>query len=93
MITKQDVVKIASLSKVKLDDAASEKMVHDLNRILGFVDKLNEINVDGVEATLHAIDGHNVFRVDEAQASSVLEKVMKEAPSTEDNFFTVPRVI
>ncbi|MDO8519769.1 MAG: Asp-tRNA(Asn)/Glu-tRNA(Gln) amidotransferase subunit GatC [Deltaproteobacteria bacterium] len=93
MLTAKDIQKIASLSKLALTPAESEKMTKELGNILHFVEKLEELKLEGVEATSHAVEMTNVFREDRAAASPVKEAALKAAPETEGNFFKVPKII
>ncbi len=61
--------------------------------MISFVDKLNELNTDGVEPVLHMSDGSNVFREDEVRGSISREEGLTNAPSTDGVFFKVPKVI
>lgn len=93
MLTGKDISKIASLSKLALTPAESEKMTKELGNILHFVEKLNELKLDGVAATSHAVEVTNVFREDVAVSSPVKEKALQVAPAVEGNLFKVPKII
>ncbi len=93
MITRQDISKIASLARLSLSETETDKMTAELGQILTFVEKLNELDLKNVEATSHAVAVSNVFREDVVVDSKVGEAILKEAPQSEESFFTVPRII
>jgi len=93
MISSKDVEKVASLAKLKLSEQELQKFTGELGSILQFVEKLDELKLDGIVATSHAVDISNVFRKDEAKPSTILEDVFAQAPSQEDRLFKVPRII
>ncbi len=93
MITKSDVQKIAGLAKLRLSGEELDRYTKELGNILGFVEKLNELKLDNVEATSHAVSVTSVFREDKILQSPVHDQALKEAPAVEDHLFQVPRVI
>ena len=70
-----------------------EKYAKDLGDIAGFVEKLNEVDVTGVNPTAHAVDKYNVFRQDELKDSYNREAILKNAPSKEAGCISVPKVV
>ncbi len=92
-ITKKDVEYIASLARLKFNDAELENFTHQLNDILRYVEKLNELNTDNVEPLSHPVENTNVFRDDELKPSISTEDALKNAPNRTDEFFKVPKVI
>ena len=64
-----------------------------VSQILSFVDKLKEVNVEGVEPTSHPLAISNVFRADEAKPSLPIEEFLKTAPRSRGRFFEVPKII
>lgn len=93
MLLKEDVKKIAGLAKLKLNDEELDRYTRELGNILGFVEKLNELKLDHVEATSHAVSVTNVFREDTARKSTIQAKTFSRAPDMEGNLFKVPRII
>ena len=93
MISKDDVKKIAGLAKLNLPDAELDRYTRELGNILNFVEKLNKLDLKGVEPTSHAVSVTNVFREDVAKISKVNEDIFAQAPSAEDNLFKVPKII
>ncbi|MBX7149499.1 Asp-tRNA(Asn)/Glu-tRNA(Gln) amidotransferase subunit GatC [bacterium] len=93
MLSLDDVKKIALLSRLKLSDSELEKFSRELSDILQYVDKLNELKLDNIQATSHAVAMTNVFRDDIVVEAGIGETVFKVAPQAEDNLFVVPKVI
>lgn len=92
-ITEKEVLAVANLARLKLDPAEVTSMTEQLDRILGYVAKLNEINTDGVEATSHAQAITNAFREDEQKASLPRSEALANAPRHNEEAFIVPRII
>jgi aspartyl-tRNA(Asn)/glutamyl-tRNA(Gln) amidotransferase subunit C len=92
-VTVQDVEKIADLARLKLNEDEKEKMTGQLNLILDYMEKLNELDTDQVEPLAHAQELYNVFRDDVVKPSLPVEKALENAPERVDNYFKVPKVI
>ena len=84
---------LANLARLQFDKEEKEIIKQDLQRMIHFVDKLNELNTDGVEPLLHMTDAVNVLRNDEVHGSISREEGLKNAPDTDGVFFKVPKVI
>ena len=93
MITKKDVEYVANLSRLELNDADKDGFVSNLQEILSYIDKLNELDTSDVEPTAHVLPLKNVKRNDEIKPSLSNEAALKSAPETSDGFFLVPPVI
>ena len=92
-VTIEEVKKIAKLAKLDFAEEEIEKFTHQMNEILDYMQKLNEINTDKVEPLYHIIEPGNVLRDDEVKPSSEREEMLKNAPIKSDGFIIVPRVI
>ena len=92
-VTVKDVEYVAALARLQFTDAEKEKFTHQLNAILSYMEKLNEIDTTHVEPLSHVVTVENVFRDDIARPSSPREEMLKNAPDATDEFFKVPRVI
>ena len=92
-ITKDQVLYVADLARLDLDDAAIDKFAGQIGTILDYVDKLNEVDTDGVRPTSHAISLTNAFREDEPIEHLDPEKALANAPEKEDGSFIVPKII
>lgn len=92
-ITKQDVEYVAKLARLKLSEKEKEKFAKQLDQILKYVDKLNELDTKKVKPTSHVLSLKNVFREDKVGKSLKVEKVLENAPEKAKGFFKVPKVI
>jgi aspartyl-tRNA(Asn)/glutamyl-tRNA(Gln) amidotransferase subunit C len=93
MITREDVEHVAELARLELTAAERERFIAQLNHILTYFEKLNELDTADVEPTSHVIPMSNVFRDDEVQPSLDRTKVLHNAPEESHFFFKVPRII
>lgn len=84
---------IAKLSKLKFDDSAEEKMKVDLEKMIDFVDKLNEIDTEGVDPLIYMSEEVNVLREDKVTESTSQEDALKNAPEKDSDYFKVPTVL
>ena len=84
---------IAKLSKLKFDDSSNEKMKEDFKKILAFVDKLNEIDTEGVDPLIYLSDEENVLRSDAVSKYTSQEDALKNAPQKDSDYFKVPTVL
>jgi aspartyl-tRNA(Asn)/glutamyl-tRNA(Gln) amidotransferase subunit C len=87
------VDKLAHLAKLKFDAAEKEEIKSDLQKMIAFVEKLNELDTTGVTPLLHMTDDVNVLREDEIKGSISREEALKNAPAHDGQFFKVPKVI
>ena len=92
-ITPDDVRDVAKLARLAMDDDKLQRLTVQLESILGYVDKLREADVTGVEPMAHAVDVKNVFRDDIPGEPLPLERTLQNAPDTDGPFFKVPKVI
>jgi aspartyl-tRNA(Asn)/glutamyl-tRNA(Gln) amidotransferase subunit C len=92
-VTLKDVDKIATLAKLKFSDTEKEKLQKDLNKILEYIDQLNELDLEGVEPLENINETENVLRKDEVYNWLTTEEALKNAPSKTGKFFKVPKVL
>jgi aspartyl-tRNA(Asn)/glutamyl-tRNA(Gln) amidotransferase subunit C len=92
-IQTKDVEYVAKLARLNLSDEEREKFTDQLNAILQYAEKLNELDTEGVEPTTHVLHLSNVMRKDEVHESLSQEKVFRNAPEEEDGQFKVPAVL
>jgi len=92
-ISVNDVEHVAKLARLDLTDEEKEQFTEQLNAILKYVSKLNELDTTNVEPTSHVLPLANVMREDEIRPSWPLEQVMANAPDEEDGQFKVPAVL
>jgi aspartyl-tRNA(Asn)/glutamyl-tRNA(Gln) amidotransferase subunit C len=84
---------LARLSRLHFSDEEKQAIKKDLEKMIHFVEKLNELNTEGVEPLLHMSPNVNVLREDKVEGSVSREQGLKNAPSTDGTFFKVPKVI
>lgn len=87
------VDKLANLSRLRFDDTEKAAIKSDLQRMISFVEKLNELDTTGVTALLHMSEQVNVLREDEVKNSISREQGLQNAALHDDQFFKVPKVI
>mgnify|MGYP001431210103 CR=1 FL=1 len=92
-ITIQDVEHVASLARLDLDEEEKAKFTEQLNAILKYVEKLNELDTDQVEPTSHVIALTNVMREDVVRPSTPRETALQNAPDEDEGQFRVPAVL
>ncbi len=92
-ITKKEVEHVALLARLRLTEEEKSAFLRQLDSILSYMDKLNELNTDGIEPTTHSMPISNPYRKDEVKPSLPREDALKNAPEKEDGFFRVPRII
>lgn len=92
-ITRSDVEHVATLARLELAEDEKDRFTGQLDAILAYVEKLNELNTDGIIPTSHAVPVENAFREDEVRPSIGVENALANAPDRVEGFFRVPRVI
>lgn len=85
--------KLALLARLRFQDEEKEEIKSDLEKMISFIDKLNEVDTTGVEPLLHISENMNVFREDNVQGMCSQNEALKNAPVKDDHFFKVPKVI
>lgn len=84
---------VGILAKLELSREEREAAKRDMSRMLDYVDKLNELDTEGVEPLSHLFPVHNVFREDEVINADSREQILANAPEQKDGAFKVPRTI
>lgn len=92
-VTLKDVEHVAKLARLELTEDEKAKFTEQMNAILAYAEKLNELDTEDVEPTSHVLPVKNVLREDVARPSWPLEESMKNAPEEEDGQFRVPAVL
>ena len=92
-ITKEDVKKVANLARLELNEDEINNHAKQLEKILEYIKQLEKIDTDNVPCTTRAIEVTNVFRKDEKKNSDCNEELLGLAPSREDKYFKVPKII
>jgi aspartyl-tRNA(Asn)/glutamyl-tRNA(Gln) amidotransferase subunit C len=92
-IDSTTVDKIAHLARLEFANEAKEEMIKDMNNMLGFIDKLNELNTDNVAPLVYMSDEVNVLREDDVIQVITQQEALKNAPQHDSDYFKVPKVI
>lgn len=87
------VDEIAHLARLEFNNEAKEEIINDMNRMLNFIDKLNELDTDKVEPLIYMTNEQNVLREDEPVISVTQKEALKNAPQKDTDYFKVPKVI
>jgi aspartyl-tRNA(Asn)/glutamyl-tRNA(Gln) amidotransferase subunit C len=90
MIDRDQVLHVARLARLRLTDEALERMPGELSKILEHVEKMDELDLDGVEPTSHVVALQNVLREDEPRPCLPRDKALAGAPDVVDGGFRVP---
>ena len=92
-IDKNDVEKVARLARLKVEDERAERLVDELDSVLEYVGKLDELDTDDVEPTTHPVAAEHTGRDDEVNEGLTVEQVVGQAPDQQDGQFRVPKVV
>ena len=92
-ITRTEVEHVARLARLALKPEELEALTGQMDAILGYVDKLNELDTEGIEPTAHAVPMENAFREDVVKPSIGVKRAQQNAPATDGSCFKVPKII
>lgn len=92
-VDQATVRRVANLSRIEVSEDNIEKMQTELNTILGFIEQLSEVDVEGVEPMTSVMPMDMKKRSDEVTDGSKAADIVANAPESDDNFFVVPKVI
>ena len=92
-ITREEVENVALLARLELTGEEKDIFTGQMDAILAYVDKLNELDTSGVIPTAHAVPMENAFRDDEARPSIGVDNALSNAPERAEGFYRVPKVI
>ena len=84
---------ISKLARISVDEAKSNKLAGDLNSIFDFIEKLNELKTDNVEPLTSIAETTLRFREDKIKSENIREKILKNSPEDNKDFFVVPKVV
>jgi aspartyl-tRNA(Asn)/glutamyl-tRNA(Gln) amidotransferase subunit C len=84
---------VAKLARLAIPEQRLHQLTGQLESILAYVQKITNVDVQGIEPMAHALPLHNVLREDAVEPALSIEKVLQNAPDTDGNFFKVPKVI
>ena len=92
-ISKEEVLYVADLARLDLDAESIEKFAGQIDEILGYIEKLNQVDTAGIKPTSHAIFLTNAFREDKQREHLDRDRVLANAPEREDGCFVVPKIV
>jgi aspartyl-tRNA(Asn)/glutamyl-tRNA(Gln) amidotransferase subunit C len=92
-ITKDEVLYVADLARLDLDEASIDMFAEQITEILGYVDMLKGVDTEGIQPTSHAIFLTNAFREDENKEHLERDRALGNAPEKEEGSFVVPKVV
>jgi len=92
-VTDQLIDNLANLSRLRFSEEEKAGIKNDLQRMIAFVEKLQEVDTTGTEPLLHMTDVMDVFREDEVKGSMQKATALANAPAADNNYFMVPKVI
>tara|TARA_B100000700_G_scaffold252164_1_gene283508 strand:+ start:74 stop:361 length:288 start_codon:yes stop_codon:yes gene_type:complete len=84
---------ISKLSRISIEDEKAQKLATDLNSIFEFIEKLNELKTDNTEPLTSISETTLKFRNDEVKNDNIREKILKNSPTKNEDFFVVPKVV
>jgi aspartyl-tRNA(Asn)/glutamyl-tRNA(Gln) amidotransferase subunit C len=87
------VEEVAHLARLEFSEEGKAEILNDMNRMLAFVDKLNEMDTTNVEPLIYMTDERNVLREDEPKQTITQKEALKNAPKKDSDYFKVPKVI
>jgi aspartyl-tRNA(Asn)/glutamyl-tRNA(Gln) amidotransferase subunit C len=91
--TEFDIKYVARLARIQLDPVEEQKMAAQLQPIIGYIEKLSQLDVTGIEPTAHAVPLVNIMRPDQVQPSLSSAEALRNAPSQANDLFIVPKII
>ena len=92
-IDKDTVKHISKLARISLEEKKAEKLANDMNSIFKFIEKLNELKTENVEPLTSIAETTLRFREDKIMSDNIREKILKNSPEKNDDFFVVPKVV
>ena len=90
-LAREDVLKLADIAKLELSETQADALLGDLEKMLGFVDKVRALDLDGVEPLVYMTDRENVLRDDVPTEALSHTDALRNAPGADSDYFRVPR--
>jgi aspartyl-tRNA(Asn)/glutamyl-tRNA(Gln) amidotransferase subunit C len=87
------VDEIAHLARLEFDEASKPEILNDMNRMLAFIDKLNELDTSNVEPLIYVTNEKNILRADTPEVTLTQKEALKNAPKKDSDYFKAPKVI
>ena len=92
-IDQNTIKKLASLSKLKFNEKEMELITNDMEKMIDFIQTLEEIDTDGVEPLIHMTEGYNHWRADEVREMLPPNEALKNSPKSDSSYFKLPKVL
>ncbi|MBZ7959638.1 Asp-tRNA(Asn)/Glu-tRNA(Gln) amidotransferase subunit GatC [Campylobacter molothri] len=92
-INEELLTKLEKLSALKITEDKRDKLVQELEEIVNFVEKLNELDLSSSEVTVSTIKGGTPLRLDQIENNDIIKDVLNHSPKKDENFFVVPKII
>lgn len=92
-ISKEEVEKLAHLARLEFSEEEKLSMQADMDKILGFVDKINELDLEGVEPLVYLNEDRNIMRADKVEQRITKDEALKNSPAKDSDYFRVPKVL
>lgn len=92
-VTLDDVKRVAALARLEFTPEEEQRLIGELNRILPYMEKLNELDTDGVVPTSHGVPLDTALRPDVAESFPALGELLSQGPDMKEDYFRVPRII
>ncbi len=92
-VTKDDVRKVARLSRIAVPEARLEELASELTGIMGWIEQLNEVDVEGVEPMTSVVASTLPMREDKVTDGGIQDQVLSNAPKSDEGFFVVPKAV
>lgn len=89
----QEILHVAHLARLRLAEGELSEVRHDLNRVLTYVSKLQQLNLDGVKPTMHVIEAQAPLREDRVRPSLSIKEAVFNGPEVREDMFVVPRIM
>jgi len=92
-ISKEEVEKLAHLARLEFSEEEKLSMQADMDKILGFVYKINELDLEGVEPLVYLNEDRNIMRADKVEQRITKDEALKNSPAKDSDYFRVPKVL
>lgn len=92
-VSKKDVEYVAELARLSFNEEEKEELINDLNKVLGYIEKLDELNTEDTDIIVNPYYIENKFREDEIEPSMQLKSVLDNAPQKLEEYIMVPKII
>ncbi|MBN8695046.1 MAG: Asp-tRNA(Asn)/Glu-tRNA(Gln) amidotransferase subunit GatC [Bacteroidetes bacterium] len=92
-IDNETVDKIAHLARLEFENEAKQEIIKDMNNMLSFIEKLNELDTQNIEPLIYMSDEVNVLREDDVKHEITQDEALKNAPKKDSDYFKVPKVL